>query len=180
MFVFCWWRLCRRCTSDWYYVIGTSPRSARSKLRFLSFCDQNPWKDVKSSIVFFEFVSIDDLTFRRKQEKIRVTGTLKRSLNIHFLPQMRRFSLTSHFTFTLGYFQLSQIQSFLSCSLTVGWCGCNCWFGYDGTKRAVGESHWNCRATGVYKTWSPIFFSYCMNYIKGHLSLRYLQSCILM
>ena len=36
-----------------YYVIGNSPRSARSKLRFLSFCDQNPWKDVKSLIVFF-------------------------------------------------------------------------------------------------------------------------------
>ena len=70
--------LCRRCTSYWYYVIGTSPRSARSKLRFLSFCDQNPWKDVKSSIVFFfKFVSIDDLTFRQKQKKIRVTGTLK-------------------------------------------------------------------------------------------------------
>ena len=68
--------LCRRRTSDWYYVIGTSPRSARSKLRFLSFSDQNPWKDVKSSIVFFEFVSIDDLTFRQKQKKIRVTGTL--------------------------------------------------------------------------------------------------------
>ena len=25
---------------------------------------------------FFEFVSIDDLTFRQKQKKIRVTGTL--------------------------------------------------------------------------------------------------------
>ena len=60
----------------WYYVIGTSPRSARSKLRFLSFCDQNPWKDVKSSIVFLKFVSMDDLTFRQKQKKIRVTGTL--------------------------------------------------------------------------------------------------------
>ena len=68
--------------SDWYYVIGTSPRSARSKLRFLSFCDQNPWKDVKSSIVFFEFVSIDDSTFRQKQKKIRVTGTLIVSFNV--------------------------------------------------------------------------------------------------
>ena len=68
--------MCRRCTSYWYHVIGTSPRSARSKLRFLSFCDQNPWKDVKSSIVFFELVSMDELTFRQKQKKIRVTGTL--------------------------------------------------------------------------------------------------------
>ena len=75
-FVFYWWTLCRQCTSYWYYVIGTSPRSTRSKLRFLSFCDQNPWKDVKSSIVFFEFVSMDDLTFRQKEKKIRVTGTL--------------------------------------------------------------------------------------------------------
>ena len=30
----------------------------------------------KSSIVFFEFVSMDDLTFRQKEKKIRVTGTL--------------------------------------------------------------------------------------------------------
>ena len=53
-----------------YYVIGTSPRSARSKLRVLSFCDQKTWKDVKSSIVcFFEFVSTVDLTFRQKYKK---------------------------------------------------------------------------------------------------------------
>ena len=44
------------------YVIGTSPRSARSK-------------DVKSSIAFLAFVSMDDLTFRQKEKKIRVTGT---------------------------------------------------------------------------------------------------------
>ena len=62
--------VCRQCTSYWYYVIGTSPRIARSKLRFLSFCDQNPWKDAKSLIVFFfEFVSMDDLTFRPKWKK---------------------------------------------------------------------------------------------------------------
>ena len=45
--------VCKQCTSHWYYVIGTSPRSAWSKLRFLSFCDQHPWKDVKSLVVFF-------------------------------------------------------------------------------------------------------------------------------
>ena len=51
------------------YVIGTSPRFARSKLRSLPFCDQTPWKDTKSSIVFFEFVSMDDLTFRKKKKE---------------------------------------------------------------------------------------------------------------
>ena len=56
----------RQCTSYWCYVIGTGPPSPRSKLSFLSFCDQNPWKDIKSSIVFLEFVSMDDLTFRQK------------------------------------------------------------------------------------------------------------------
>ena len=52
-----------QCTSYWCYVIGTGPPSPRSKLSFLSFCDQNPWKDIKSSIVFLEFVSMDDLTW---------------------------------------------------------------------------------------------------------------------
>ena len=33
----------------------------------------------KSSTVFFKLVSIDDLTFRQKQKKIRVTRTLTAS-----------------------------------------------------------------------------------------------------
>ena len=49
-----------RILSQFSAIPGTS---ARSKLRFLSFCDQNPWKDVRSSIVFLDFVSMDDLTF---------------------------------------------------------------------------------------------------------------------
>ena len=61
--------MCRRCTSYWYYVIGTSPRSARSKLRFLSFCDQNPWKDVKISIVFFRICIHGWLKFPSKIKK---------------------------------------------------------------------------------------------------------------
>ena len=61
--------MCRQCTSQWYYVIGTSPRSARSKLRFLSFCDQYPWKDVKSLTVFFLICIHGWLNFSAKIEK---------------------------------------------------------------------------------------------------------------
>ena len=61
--------LCRWCTSYWYYIIGTSPPFARSKLRFLSFRDQNPWKDVKSSIVFFWICIHGWLNFSSKIEK---------------------------------------------------------------------------------------------------------------
>ena len=75
--------MCGQCTSYWYYVIGTSPRSARSKLRFLSFCDQNPWKDVKSLIVFLEFVYIICI--------IRVTGTLMKTI-------IRSLSIKCNFT----------------------------------------------------------------------------------
>ena len=74
--------LCRRCTSDWYYVIGTSPRSARSKLRFLSFCDQNPWKDVKSSIVFFWICIHGWLNFSSKIGKNKGD----RDFNIYIIP----------------------------------------------------------------------------------------------
>ena len=40
------------------------------------FLRSKPMERRKKFNCFFEFVSIDDLTFRQKQKKIRVTGTL--------------------------------------------------------------------------------------------------------